>query len=232
VGYDKKPIMESILNLEVSKLAYDKLKDKFNIFLTRKSDSCVNWKNIDYNHDKKITLADELLSRIEFAKEKNADYVLSLHFNASRDKSKEGIQIFYPAIYNRAGINNNKTDFCANAFDCSSYSESSYRFAEDLSEFFQLKGFKVEICGADYRILIGNQKKKGKINYPLDRIILLEFGYMTNKEDYLQMTNPEGQEKYASLLQEFFDYMYPEKLERKEIKINYGKQISQLTYLR
>ena len=213
---------EKFLNLDVSKLIRKKINSNYSIFLTREDSLGINKKRIDYNGDKRVDLIDELISRVEYAKSKNPDYVISIHFNSNKDTSKIGAQIFYPAIFSEESKKNGKIDFCAEKEDCWNYSKKSYELAEDMKNYLEANGIEAELIGADYKILVGNQNKDSKqVKYPSKNAILLELGYLSNEKERLFIKSKEGKEKYSQLVADFFNMLSPKKLKAKEIRINY-----------
>lgn len=68
------------------------------------------------------------------------------------------------------------------------------------------------------RFLIGNSKNYEKLKFKEKRL-LIEFGYMTNPEEYKKITSKKGLQENANLLSEFFNLKESLPLEPKIAKI-------------
>lgn len=218
LGYDKKEIKEKEINLDLSKLIYEKInKQKYKTYLTRENDSITNKNLIDFNKDKKVDIKDEILSRLKISKDNKSDYVISIHHNANKYKHVKGIEIYYPALFQENAAENQKLDICETP-NCREYHKESYKLAKEFQNFLKIKGINSKIIGADLRFLIGNTKNYEKFNFKEKRL-LIEFGYMTNPKEYKEITSENGIKKNAELLSEFFNLKENLPLEPKIAKI-------------
>lgn len=109
-----------------------------------------------------------LNERVKFAKEQHADLFLSLHCNASQDRSKSGVEAYYFA----------KSPSKEKSYEYSKIVVSNY--LENISE-------KGEIKTSNFLVL-------RKLDIPA---ILLELGYLSNKVESQKLQNPEFQQKIA-----------------------------------
>jgi len=204
LGYDKKEIKEKELNLNLSKLIYEKInKNKYKINLTREYDHTTNNDSVDFNKDKKIDVKDEILSRLEIAKENKSNYAISIHHNANKYKHVKGIEIYYPALFKKTSAENGKLDICK-APNCWEYHKKSFELAKEFQDFLRIKGINSKLIGADLRFLVGNSKNYEKLNFKEKRL-LIEFGYMTNPEEYKKIISTKGTEKNSELLSNFLN---------------------------
>lgn len=83
-------IKEKEINLEIALYLRDYLiAEDFTVFLTRETDCGL------YDEGASNKKTSDLNNRIQFFKEKNADYVVSIHQNSFPDSSVHGAQTFY-----------------------------------------------------------------------------------------------------------------------------------------
>ncbi|MBF6607892.1 MAG: N-acetylmuramoyl-L-alanine amidase [Flavobacterium sp.] len=130
--------------------------------------------NIAIHRTRKTDEFVELANRAKFANEINADILLSLHVNSSPQSHKSGIDLFIGK--------DTKT------------SKESQLLAEKLKAMFEENGFKVNsIQEAPFMIL-----KKAEVP-----AIIVELGYISNKQDAEYLTNEKSQEKLANIFLEF-----------------------------
>lgn len=153
--------IEKDINLQIAK----KLKalsqnGNVKIILTRENDK---FKSLD--------------ERVIFIKEQNADMLLSLHCNASNDKTQSGVEVYYP----RKG----------------KLKEKSHQFSKIIiANYLEEIAKKGEIKTAGFTLL-------RELEIPR---MLLELGFLSNEADAKTLQNPETQQKiaesiYGSLLE-------------------------------
>lgn len=195
-GYHYKGVKEEDLTLDIAKNLQQKLWDEgYYVLLTRTDSSGVNKDSIDYDHDGKVNVRDELIARTEFAKEHHPDYFISLHFNAyPRSWRVNGTEIYFYGVRGKRDLNDRRKNF---------YHPQSVRVADDSSKVFALhledflkeESYKTTALGTDMRVLVEG---------PAVKNIMLEFGYLTNPTDFKLATTKEGHEKYTESILDYF----------------------------
>ena len=158
-------IVERYINMAVAKAMYEELS-KYNgvkVYLTHDSED----------------VSMSLRARSEFAKSVNADFLFSIHFNASELHGKYGSEVWIPSI--------------------GSYYVAGYQFADiELNELSQMglfiRGIKTRIGddGDEYYGIIRENEWRG-IN-----AVIIEHCYVDNKEDRKYIVN-ENLEKFGKL---------------------------------
>ena len=149
-------IVERYINMAVAKAMYEELS-KYNgvkVYLTHDSED----------------VSMSLRARSEFAKSVNADFLFSIHFNASELHGKYGSEVWIPSI--------------------GSYYVAGYQFADiELNELSQMglfiRGIKTRIGddGDEYYGIIRENEWRG-IN-----AVIIEHCYVDNKEDRKYIVN-------------------------------------------
>lgn len=159
-------ITERHINMTVAKAMYEELSkfDGVKVYLTHDS------------ADTSITLKN----RSEFAKSVNADFLFSLHFNASEMHEKYGTEVWIPSV--------------------GSYYVSGYQFAEiELSALSEnglfVRGIKTRIGddGDEYYGIIRESEWRG-IN-----AVIIEHCYVDNNEDRKYIENEDNLKKFGKI---------------------------------
>ncbi|MHB0871719.1 MAG: N-acetylmuramoyl-L-alanine amidase [Chloroflexota bacterium] len=89
-------LVEKDLNLKVATKVADLLRrGGRQVQLTRTSDTQVNNPPRDVTGDGKMTLDDDLQSRVDIANNAGADLFLSIHFNGNNNSSLNGTEVYY-----------------------------------------------------------------------------------------------------------------------------------------
>ena len=145
-GVSEKDVVLSIAN-KIKKLSAD---ENVEIILTRTADEAISLKD-----------------RTAYINSLNADLMISLHINAHRDNTKNGLEIF-------VSENNSK------------FAESS-ELAEKLRSIFSPDFTVPDVKKANFVVLKNT-------NCPS---VLLEVGFLTNKDDRELITSEAGQDKIA-----------------------------------
>lgn len=185
---------EEVLTLDVSKKLETLLSKKYNVFLTRETSSRLNINNLDINVDKVVDVKDELLARTNYIKSKNADYSISLHYNATSSSKTNGMEIYFYGIVNPKELDDNKKNF-HHPEDCKIYSEKSLAVAMKLSEYAKKNGITSRVYGCDFRLVRTDSTKVS---------LLVDIGYLTNPTDFKNATTEKGREATAKFLSNFF----------------------------
>lgn len=197
-GKDEKDIVLSVA-LQLKK----ELEDNFNVILTRSSDNFVN-----------------LSDRPRIANDRRADMFISLHANASENSKASGIEVFYfskqsspyaarIAKYENSfgemyGENVGGISQILGELEYKKYQELSAKLAKkissNLSESMNMSDRG--IYGANFAVLRGLGRPKTAIPG-----VLVEIGYLTNKEDILKISNHKNHKIIASsIAQEVKNY--------------------------
>ena len=192
---------ERILTLNIAKKLQSKwIREGYGVYLTREDENPVNKDSIDLDLDGKVDNKDELIARKNIAKEKNADYFFSLHFNANyRNKKKTGTDLFFYGLTNKWQTRDRRLNFNnpTKLKNPKYYSEKSLQLANNIADYLNKKDLKINIYGSDLEVLCENASKK---------TILVEFDYLTNKTIRKFANTEAGKEYYTNLLFEAFKY--------------------------
>jgi N-acetylmuramoyl-L-alanine amidase len=189
VGYNG--YREKDVNLAVTKLINEKLKDEFNTIMTRDDDVFI-----------------ELAERAEIGNRAKTDLFISVHANAINKPSTRGIEVFYyskkESAYAKAiaayensvdekfGITKDYTEFIVNDIFYHINQEKSAKLASvTLENMLSATGaVRRRVDGANFAVLRGSKSPS----------ILIELGFMTNKEECLNMVDPLYQEMLAEAI--------------------------------
>lgn len=205
--FPSKNAFEYKINLEVCEKLKPFLENLgYNVILTRTDHSAVNKDSIDYNKDGEINNKDDLIARIEFGKKNNADYFMSIHCNAFRSKSKskasqkkasekKGTEIYFYGLKNQKQENDKKINYNYNLKDIKIYSEKNMGFGKKMNGAFSKNNIETKVIGSDFIVLKEN---------PAERSILIELGYLTNKEDREYIKSEEGQKHFVQAITNYF----------------------------
>ncbi len=188
-------IKEKTINLNIAKQLGAYLRDEgINVVLTRDRDNFIS-----------------LSRRVQIANEKNADFFISIHVNAARHKSVNGVEVFYlsdavddfarvTAASENAALQYEKSSFCAlkpkeavaaTLWDmlCTENRAESTDLAECVSQ---------EICRA---LSTKNRGVKAAKFYVLKGAqmpaVLVEVGFLSNKEEAVKLNNIRYQQSLA-----------------------------------
>lgn len=189
-GKYKNGLREEELTLNLAQLLKPLLEKKgYEVILTREDEKPVNQQRINYNKDRKINLTDELLGRAAIAQTVKADYFLSLHFNALKYSNIKGLEVFfygYPSYQKYIG-NGREDQFKAD--DAKYHDVNSKKLATTLSErMSKLTTTPISVKAADFTVIKHNHKDMVQKKSSIPKI-LLECGFLTNKEDYERAKN-------------------------------------------
>ena len=163
-GADYNGLVEKSINMKTAEAMYEKLSkyENLKVYLTHTD----------------IELDMSLAERAEYAKSVDADYLISLHYNASEDHSLYGTEIWIPSI--------------------GSYYVKGYQLADNImNELTDLginsKGIKTRIGddGDEYYGIIRECENRG-IN-----AIIVEHCYLDNKNDSSYVKNDSGFENFG-----------------------------------
>lgn len=194
-GYTLNNIKEKNINLNIAKYLKPMLeKQGYKVFMTREHDTDINQTNIDYNYDGKINLTDELHSRKKLIKKTNADYFLSIHNNADRSKFTHGLELWVYGYRYPHEKDNNKIDH-HEPQKAKYKNKIAYKFANDIEKTFQNAGFKTRVACGDFNILEKN---------PIQKSIIIEYGYLTNPNDLRRMQSEDFQKYCAEITAKYF----------------------------
>ena len=179
-GYREKDV-----NLTVTKMINDKIKDEFNTVLTRDDDVFI-----------------DLVERPEIGNRIKVDLFVSIHANAIDRASTSGIEVFYyskkASAYAKAiaayensvdekfGVNRDYTDFIVNDIFYHINQEKSAKLSSVVLENMlgATGAVRRGVYGANFAVLRGSKSPS----------ILVELGFMTNKEECLKLVEPAYQE--------------------------------------
>lgn len=189
VGYNE--YREKDVNLAVTKLVNDKLKDEFNTIMTRDDDVFI-----------------ELAERAEIGNRAKTDLFVSIHANAINKPATKGMEVFYyskkesayaksiaayeNSVDEKFGITKDYTDFIVNDIFYHINQEKSAKLASVVLENMLSATGAVRrgVYGANFAVLRGSKLPS----------ILIELGFMTNKEECLNMVDPAYQEILAEAI--------------------------------
>lgn len=196
IGCRVKGYKEEILNLDISKRLDSLLSENYYIFLTREDKFGVNILNTDFNNDKRLTVADELLARSNKIYTNNSDIALSIHYNYHpKYSSVRGMEIYFYGIQKTSDLNDGKLSI-ALPKNCKIYSKESLNVAEKMVSYAKDKGIILRAYGSDMRLLREN---------PAKITLLIEVGYLTNKYDLKNAISESGRNESAKFLADFFN---------------------------
>ena len=189
IGYNGN--REKDVNLAVTKLINEKLKDEFNTILTREDDVFI-----------------ELAERAEIGNRAKADLFVSIHANAIDRASTSGMEVFYyskkASAYAKAiaayensvdekfGVSKDYTDFIVNDIFYHINQEKSAKLSSVVLEnmLSATGAVKRGVYGANFAVLRGSKSPS----------ILVELGFMTNKAECLKMIDPVYQDILAEAI--------------------------------
>ncbi|HPR16711.1 MAG TPA: N-acetylmuramoyl-L-alanine amidase [Candidatus Cloacimonadota bacterium] len=198
IGYSKKNYEKNLV-LEIAKKLQKKLTDNLNVdvILTRSKDEFVS-----------------LQQRTQFANSQSADLFISIHGNAHRSSDVNGVEIYYLSTAKtdearavEAMENQVVYDYEGGAEAVKKYDDLAFILAdmaqsEHLEESFQL-GTKLQST----LISATNARNRGvkQANFYVLRgafmpAVLLELGFLSNKEEEKKLISPSYQEKLVNAL--------------------------------
>ncbi|OQY09987.1 MAG: hypothetical protein B6I28_01925 [Fusobacteriia bacterium 4572_132] len=184
IGYRK--IHEKDLVLKFAKKLKTKLKNKYDILLTRDTDKFITLKN-----------------RSKIANDFGADLFISLHMNANRDKTASGTEVFYysrkssnyakkiakfeNSVNEKYGIKEDYTELIVNDIFYHINQEKSMKLASSIEERIvnSTKFRKRGILGANFAVLRGSQAPA----------VLIELAFISNKSDAKKVSTEWYQNK-------------------------------------
>lgn len=195
-GFTIKKVKEKDINLNIAHYLKPLLEEQgYNVVLTREKDEEINKKKIDYNEDKKIDLKDEIIARKNLGEIAKADYFLSLHNNADqRSKWTNGLEIWTFGYRYKKELTNQKTDYHP-THRARYKNEEASEFAQKMEKTFIDAGFKTMVACGDFGILKEN---------PVEKSIIIEYGYLTNEDDFRRMTSEDFQKYCAEITAKYF----------------------------
>ncbi len=183
--------LEKDIALKVILDIYDELKNEYNVILTRKDDTFV-----------------PLNKRADLGNENNADLFVSVHLNSSPNKQAHGAEVFYfsknPSTYARqlAKYENSFDIKGARAIEASQFiiQDVMYHLNQKQSAVLAntvLDGIvrdmglrRRRVDGANFAVLRGSNSPS----------ILIEIGFVSNKDDIKKYSTPYGRRKVAKII--------------------------------
>jgi len=157
------------LRIELEELGY-------RVHLTRTRDREVNFGKSDVNGDGVVNSDDELAARVKFAKDRTADYFISIHADSFVESSASGATFY---------------------LDCQEgqeeRQEESRKFAEQLRTSFAKSNLKLRSSP----VLCGNLHVLRESKIPA---VLIELGFISNPEDLINLQDPQFQGDYAAAI--------------------------------
>ena len=187
---------EKEINLNIAKYLKLLLEEQgYKVIMTRTTDSEVNIRKVDYDGNGKVNIHDELPARKDMIKNLGADYFISLHNNADKfSRWTNGLEIWTYGYRHKKEITNRKADY--HTPERSRYkNEEAFKFGKNIEKTFSKAGFKTKIACGDFGILENN---------PIQKAIIIEYGYLTNKDDRKRMESPDFQKYCAEITAKYF----------------------------
>ncbi|MGV8141043.1 MAG: N-acetylmuramoyl-L-alanine amidase [Candidatus Woesearchaeota archaeon] len=188
---------EEAINLEFAKKMKKSLEDMGGtVYMTRNSGARMNINNLNLDDKRQIDVKDELTARAKYISGIPYDLGIIIHQNYyPKSSSVNGMEIYVYGIRNNRQLTDDKLNY-TKIQNCKIFSEPALLVAEKLGQYLSEQGIKVSVIGSDMKIL----------KYNSDKVVLyLEMGYMSNKTDLNNITNPEWQDNMTALLTDFFE---------------------------
>lgn len=158
-------IKEKDINLQIAKYLKDYLiAENYTVYLTRETDTSLSNPNVS---NKKTS---DLNNRIQFTKEKNANYLVSIHQNSYSEASSHGAQTFY--------------------YTNSEEGESFAKSIQDALLSFDTSNKRTQKASSSYFIL-----KKSSIP-----AVIVECGFLSNPEETSKLTDSTYQMEIAKAI--------------------------------
>lgn len=155
-------VEEKDVNLQIALYLKDYLiAQDYTVYLTRETDCGLYDENVS---KKKVS---DLNNRIQFFKDKNADYVVSIHQNSYPDTVQHGAQTFY-----FTGSNEGKAFAEAVQESLLTFDETNTRQIKDSNSYYLLKHSHVPA-------------------------VIIECGFLSNPEETMKLTDPNYQKELA-----------------------------------
>ncbi len=187
---------EKQINLEISRKLYELFSndDRYNVIMTRDSDVFV-----------------PLYERSKIANDNKCDIFISIHSNAHKNKSEKGFEIYFlsekatdPWAADVAEYENAAIEYEGGVFDYSGAALVLHSLArnEDINESSKLSAYITKEIAKNTPFNIRGIKQAAfyVLRWTYCPGVLVEVGFMTNKEDKKKLDDPKIQKKIAEAI--------------------------------